>query len=153
MPTRVRSKSDMNADTCKFRGQGWAFTATKNSTTTHDYVLTESRIIETPQVMFKNHVWGDHFRFQVIVDPNNAFTVPANFGGIPEGTVLPAGTLLEEFATTWYVNPDLCAQTRPDLVYSAEMLAGLAIRMIYTSTGTVNDVEVKLNLFAHKYLA
>ena len=153
MPTRVRSKSDMNADTCKFRGQGFAFTATKNSTTSHDYVLTENRIIETPQVMFKNHVWGDHFRFQIIVDPNNAFTVPEGFGSIPVGTVLPAGTLLEEFATTWYVNPDLCAQARPDLQYSAEVPAGLAIRIIYTSTGTTNDVECKINFFAHKYLA
>lgn len=142
----------MDADTCKFRGQGFAFTATKNSTTNHDYVLTEARIIETPQIMFKNQVWGDHFRFQVIVDPANNFTVPAGFGAIPEGTVIPAGTVLEEFATTWYVNPDLCAQVRPDLQYSAEVPAGLAIRLIYTSTGTVTDVECKINFFAHKFL-
>lgn len=154
MATSVRRKSEMSADVCKFRGQGFASTATKNSTTTHDYVLTENRIIETPQVMFKNHVWGDHIKFQIIVDPANSFTVPAGFGGgIPEGTVVPAGTVLEEFATNWYVNPELRSQARPDLQYAAEVFAGLALRLIYTSIGTTDDVEIKVNLYMHKYLA
>lgn len=136
MPTSVRRKQDMSADNCKFRGQGIAFTATAGTTTDYDYKFTEARLLEVPIVMAKNHAWGDHFRFQV-VDVDNVL----GYG---------AGLVLDEFSTTWYMNDQTQVQPRPDVWYSAEVVANLYIRIKYTSVGGT-DVEVKMNLCNHKF--
>jgi hypothetical protein len=138
MATSVRRKTDMSADTCKFRGQGFAFTATAGTSTDHDYKITEARLLEVPIILAKNHAWGDYIRFQ-IVDVDNVI----GYG---------AGVVLDEFATTWYLDPDLCSQPRPDVWYSAEVIANLYIRVKYTSVGAT-DVEVKINLCNHKFSA
>lgn len=136
MPTQVRRKMDMIADVCKFRGQGIAFTATAGTTTDYDYKFTAARLIEAPIVLAKDHAWGDYLRFQV-VDVDNIL----GYG---------AGTVLDEFATTWYMDHTICTQRPVDLWYSAEIIAGLYIRVKYTSVGATN-VEVKINLVNHAY--
>lgn len=136
MSTSVRRKSDMTADICKFRGQGISFTATAGATTDYDYKFTAARILEAPLVMAKNQAWGDYLRFQ-IVDVDNVL----GYG---------AGAVLDEFATTWYMDDTQRVQPKVDLWYSAEVLANLYIRVKYTSVGATN-VEIKINLCNHQY--
>jgi hypothetical protein len=138
MATVVRRKLDMTADFCKFRGQGIAFTATAGATTDYDYKFTEGRLLEVPIILVKNQAWGDYLRFQV-VDVDNVI----GYG---------AGAVLDEFATTWYMDDQACTQQRPDVWYSAEVVAGLYIRVKYTSVGIAN-VDVKINLCNHKVTA
>jgi hypothetical protein len=137
MTTAVRKKSDMDADRCKFRGQGFAFTATASSTTDHDYKFTEARLLEVPFIICKNQAWGDSLRFQV-VDVDNVL----GYG---------AGLVLDEFATDWYIDDTSTLQMRPDVWYSAEVIANLYIRVKYTSVGGTN-VDVKINFCNHKFV-
>lgn len=138
MATSVRKVSDMDADKVKFRGKGFSFTAIAGQTTNGDYKFTEARLLDGTQLILKDHVNGDHMRFQV-VDVDNII----GYG---------AGTVLDEFADEWYITGDREDQGDKRLPYSAEIIAGLYIRVVYTSTGATN-VKVKCNLFVHKYSA
>ncbi len=138
MATSVRSIFDMNADKVRFRGVGISFTATAGTATSYDYLISEGRIIDGTQIILKDHAFGDHVAFK-IVDVDNMF----GYG---------AGVVLETFGDTWYVASDKQDQGHIRMPYSAEIIAGLYIRVVYTSVGATN-VGVKLNLFVHKYLA
>lgn len=138
MATSVRKEFDMNADVVKFRGKGISFTASAGTTTSYDYKLTEARLVSGTRLLVRNQAWGDHVKFQV-VDVDNIL----GYG---------AGVVLDEFATEWYIVSDKEDQGNVVLTYSAEVLANLYIRLIYTSVGLLN-VNVHCNLFAHKYMA
>jgi hypothetical protein len=79
--------------------------------------------------------YGDYVNFQV-VDASGAFT------GTP-------GTLLNQFATMLYFPPT--ADTQIDIVYPAKVLAGMTLRVSYTSTGGT-DVFLAINYKLHKVL-
>ncbi len=135
MATSVRKQADMDADRVKFRGKGVTFTATAGAATTIDYKLTEARLLDGAEVFCSGSASGDSVRFQV-VDVDNILGLGAN-------------TVLDEFITDWYVSDE---KTQVRLPYSAEVLANLYLRFIYTSVGATN-VAVYCNLFLHKYLA
>ncbi len=137
MATSVRKEADMNADSVKFRGKGISFTATAGTTTSYDYKITEGRLINGTQLIVKDSTFGDSVKFQV-VDVDNIF----GYG---------AGIVLDEFATDWNIAADQQGQGATLLPYSAEIVAGLYLRFVYTSTGATN-VSVACNLFLHKYL-
>lgn len=120
----------------RFRGKGIAGTATKNTTTNIDYKLTEERYINGVDLLIKDSVWGDYVKFQV-VDVDNIL----GYG---------AGTVLDEFGSDWYIDPNVCQQGQVIIPYPAKIIANLYIRIVYVSVGTVNDVELKANLFLHK---
>ena len=136
MATSVRRRIDMTADACKFRGQGFSFTATAGGTTAHDFKIVEARLVEAPYTLLQGHEWGDYIQFQV-VDVDNILGAGA-------------GYVLDTFASEWYMDHTKCSQTRPDVWYSAEIPAGLYIRINYTSVGASN-VDVKCNFQNHKY--
>ena len=138
MATSIRKEADMDADRVKFRGVGLNFTATAGVTTSYDYKVTESRLISGTCLMVRNQAWADSVRFQV-VDVDNIL----GYG---------AGVVLDEFATNWHIITDTENQGNVLLPYSAEIIANLYLRLIYNSTGAQN-VDVKCNLWAHKYLA
>jgi hypothetical protein len=138
MTTSIRKESDMDADKVKFRGVGISFTATAGTTTSYDYKLTEARLISGTRLLIRNQAWADTIRFQV-VDVDNVL----GYG---------AGVVLDEFATNWCVTTEKEDQGPTILPYSAEVLANLYIRFIYNSTGAQN-VDVKCNIWAHKYMA
>jgi hypothetical protein len=62
-----------------------------------------------------------------------------------DGIVYPAGTVLEEFGSAYYVMPDSHVTT---LLYKAKLIAGMYIRIVYTSVGATN-VKFVCNLFRH----
>lgn len=138
MATSVRSILDMNADKVKFRAKGLNFTATAGVDTSYDYKFTEARLIDGTQIILNNHVFGDSVSFKV-VDVDNIL----GYG---------AGLVLDIFGENWYVASDKQDQGHIRVTYSAEVLAGLYLRVIYHSTGST-DVGVRCNMFAHKYMA
>lgn len=138
MATSVRSMFDMTADKVKFRGKGISFTATAGQATSYDYLISEARIIDGVQMILKNHTIGDSIDFQ-IVDVDNTL----GYG---------AGTVLDPFGDGWCIAEDKQDQGPIRMPYSAEILAGLYVRVVYHSAGGTN-VTVKCNLFVHKYVA
>jgi hypothetical protein len=126
----------MDSDKVRFRGVGYAFTATAGATTNGDYKLTANRIIDGTQIIVKNHVHGDKVTFQV-VDVDNML----GYG---------AGVVLDDFGVDWYLAEDQMDQQPIRMFYSAEVFSGLYIRVKYVSVGATN-VEVKVNLFMHLY--
>jgi hypothetical protein len=75
---------------------------------------------------------GDKMSFR-IVDVNNIL----GYG---------AGAVLDEFGKDWFVAPNTLNKI---VLYKANLIAGLFIRIVYTSTGTTNDVRLICNLFRH----
>jgi hypothetical protein len=115
-------------------------TATKNSATNHDYQIpvisyggvNKQAVMNGIEFYAKDAEIGDKISFQ-IVDVNNIL----GYG---------AGTVLDEFGKDWYVSPNTLNKI---ILYKANLIAGLFIRMVYTSTGTTNDVKLFCNLFRH----
>jgi hypothetical protein len=137
MATSIRRSSDMSADNVKFRGTSLSFTAAAGTTTNGDHKITEGRLLDGVGLLVKDAAWGDSIRLQ-IVDVDNIL----GYG---------AGVVLDEFATTWLIDPQAYNQGFWRLEYSAEIPANLYIRVIYNSVGGTN-VSVGANLFLHKYL-
>jgi hypothetical protein len=128
----------MTADKVKFRGQGISGTATAGVTTNIDYKLTEARLLDGVHMILKDHAFGDSVKFQV-VDVDNIL----GYG---------AGVVLDTFGESWFIVADVQSQGSINLPYSAEVLAGLYVRVAYTSVGVTN-VKFQCNLFLHKYMA
>lgn len=137
MATSVRSIFDMSADKVKFRGVGVAFTASPGTTTTNDYKLTSARLIDGIQFLAKDHIFGDSVSVSV-VDVDNVI----GYG---------PGVVLDTFATGWFLSESQ-DQGQIRLPYSAEVISGLYLRVVYVSVGA-SSVQVKYNLFAHLYTA
>jgi hypothetical protein len=129
--------SDLSADILNFRGTGIAGTAIANTNTNIDYQLPEDRLILGAYAVLSGHALGDHMTIQ-IVDK--------------DGLYYPAGTVLNEFVTSWYAAPDVQTQKGMEAPYPAKVLQGLYLRCIYHSTGLLN-VSCHFNVLMHKVLA
>lgn len=132
----TRYRAFANADNLKFRGTGQSGVATKNTTTNFDYKLTENRFVNGIEFVLNNQVFGDTAKFQV-VDVDNIL----GYG---------AGLVLDEFGTNWNFASDTQRQGPYIIPYPALVNSGLYIRVIYNSVGTINNVDVRFNLFLHK---
>ena len=132
----TKDKPFKDAGGFRLRIKGVAGTAAKNSTSSIDYLVPEERFINGVSLLLKNHVWGDHVKFQV-VDKDNVM----GYG---------AGLVLDTFGDQWYVNDEKQDQDDVTAEYPARIPAGLYIRLVYTSVGTVYDVQVKMNMWLHK---
>lgn len=135
MATSVRSLFDMTADKVKFRGIGISFTASAGTSTTYDYKFTAARLVDGIQFLCKDQFFGDNVSISV-VDVDNTL----GYG---------AGVTLDNFAVGWYISENQ-DQGQIRLPYSAEILSGLYLRIVYVSTGVAN-VSIRANLFAHMY--
>ena len=115
-----------------FYGDATSGTATKNSTTNIDYCMPSTKALFGAALIYKDAVDGDWVEIK-IVDVDNVL----GYG---------AGTVVGTFVNKWYIDSNRTdwghqcdfAKTIPEGVY---------VRLAYHSTGTVNDVPVKLNLY------
>ena len=82
-------------------------------------------------------VFGDYINLQVI-DLNGTYT------GAP-------GTVLNQFATKWYVAQNQSSATQIKSKYPAKILGGMALRLIYNSVGDT-PANVAVNYELHKVL-
>ena len=100
-----------------------------------DLALNDDHLLTGVWAVVGDGAYGDKVSIQVY-DVTGAFT----------GT---AGTVLNQFITDWFVPPTMMTQF--DIPYPAKILAGMGIRTVYTSTGTVN-VFAAMNFKLHKVL-
>ena len=138
MATSIRKQADMDADKVKFRGEGFRFTAASNTTTADTLKITEARLIDGCELITNGAVFGDRVAISV-VDVDNVLGYGYN-------------TTLDTFCSNWYINPNTQTSGRVVLPYSAEIIAGLYMKVSFTTTSS-NSVDVACNFFAHKYLA
>lgn len=134
------------------KATGFRGTATKavdGSTptlTNLDFAIgAEDRHINGLKMMLVNHAEADTVGLSV-VDKDGVLSGIA----YPPGTPLPV--VLKTFGLTWNVDHEKSDQGQQQYNFVAKIYAGLYIRVAYTSTGTANDVTVKLNAFLHKYI-
>lgn len=120
----------------KVRAKGYSSAATLGATTNHNFAVgAEDRYMNGLVILLKDHVFGDTMALQV-VDVDNLL----GFG---------AGAMLNEFGTSWNVAGDQQNQGLISFPYNAKINAGLYLRVVYTSTGTV-EVKVRVNFLLHK---
>lgn len=94
--------------------RGMKQTVTLGGTCNIDYTLADDMLLAGGSVFLVENVrWGDKVTFQV----------------------LNGSTVLAEFITDWYLNPETKQQAVPSSSYPAKIYAGLTLRIIYTSTG------------------
>lgn len=136
MARPLRRTSDMDSDKVSFKGQGVQGTATASSTSTISYYLDSGdRFFTGVQILCSNAAFGDYVTLRV-VDTDNIL----GYG---------AGTVLDEFASSWFINPDQGGQLAFELPYLAELVQGWSIDVVYTSVGAT-DVNVAVNFFLHE---
>lgn len=126
------SKSDLNADF-----KGLKFAATAGATTSGDLLLSHDYLIDGAIFFAKGAAMGDYVNFKII-DKDNVMGYGAN-------------TVLGQYVTTWYINPDSTFQADMKSIYPAKIFSGLYLRMDYISTGGTN-VDVIINYKLHKVL-
>jgi hypothetical protein len=120
-----------DADNYRARSKGFSGTAVASSTTNLDFAIgVEDRYMHGGELILKNHVFGDTYKFQVI-DKDNVLGYGAN-------------TVLDEFRTDWNVFEDRQNQGIINYNFVARLYAGLYVRLVYTSTGGTN-VLVRVN--------
>lgn len=121
-----------NANGFRFRGASFKGTCSTGVITDIDFKLTEERWINGGQAIIDNIGNDDTITFQVI-DKDNIFGLGAN-------------TVLDEFITDFYM------PTKGDLDisldYPAKIIAGLYLRLKYTSTHP-DGCTLKCNLYLH----
>jgi len=117
-------------------GVSTTFTATKNTETTHDFLIPDAiSAIKGASSMFVNNVTGDYVKVE-LVDVDNVL----GYG---------AGLVLGAFISKWYI---LGSQmlTIDNVSVSNLPATGLYLRFVYTSIGTVNDVVCCCNFMSYK---
>lgn len=103
--------------------QGKKVSINKGTTTNIDLTLTDDMVLAGGSVLLvKDVTWGDKVTFQV----------------------LSGSTVIIEFITNWYLNPDKMEQTIPTSNYPAKVVTGLTLRIVYTSVAGVLDPAPEL---------
>jgi len=126
------SSKDLNAN---FKGN--LFSATAGTTTTNDMQITDDHLIDGATLVCIAATIGDKITMQV-VDKDNVMGFGAN-------------TVLGQYVTDWYINPNESKQLDFQSMYPAKIYSGLYLRMLYTSVGATN-VDVIVNYRLHKVL-
>lgn len=116
----------------RFRGTSFKDTVATNTTKDIDFKIEQERWINGGRALIDNIGEDDQVTFQV-VDKDNIF----GFG---------AGVVLDEFISGYYVPQD--GNLEVNLAYPARIIAGLYIRLKYTSTHA-SGCTLKCNLYLH----
>lgn len=108
--------------------------ATKNAVTDIDFKITKPDMnLNGGNILYRGAVWGDHIR-AVVVDKDGAY--------------YPAGTVLKTYIYKRYLHPTI-ESSEIALPYVGYIPPNLYLRITFTSTGTVNDVDVAVNYYLH----
>lgn len=133
---RLTQISQFTSDLVHSNNQGISGVATAGATTNIDLKLTDDHFITGGVMRTLTSAFGDYATFQVIdID----------------GVFAPAGTVLGQYTTNWYMRSDAQEQINENIPYPAKIFAGLYLRVIYTSIGS-SDVAVNIMYRLHKVL-
>lgn len=120
-----------------FNGSGILATAAKNSTTNVDFkipgALGTFQYLNGAVIITDKAVFGD-WAGAVVVDVDNLL----GYG---------AGFVLANYVTRWYINPSKAMDIETS--YAGKVPAGMYIRVVYHSVGTVDDVGIAINYRLH----
>lgn len=109
--------------------QGVSGTATAGTTTNFDLTLSDDCLMVGGFLLASGASAGDTVTFQVLM----------------------GSTVLAEFVSNWYMNPDSTKQDTPNANFPAKVNAGLTLRVIYNSIGST-DVWIAINYDLQKVL-
>lgn len=127
-------KIDIRNSDFDFLADGVRATATKNSSTIIDYKLIDANAyISGGLILSKNAEFGDYFKIEII-DKDNVLGYGANL-------------VLQTYIRKWYIDPD--HHTELEVPYAGKPPLNTYLRLTYTSTGTVNDVDVAVVYHMH----
>jgi hypothetical protein len=130
------SVSDFEKNKLNYNGRGVSVTIPKGTSVNLDYTLTDDCLLTGVWLIIGRGNYGDSLTVQVL-DLSNIY----GYG---------AGAVLNTFVTNWYMPPS--SATQIDIPYPAKIITGLTLRVIYTSTGTVDDPFLAINYKLHKVL-
>jgi hypothetical protein len=119
-----------------YEEDGNKYTATKNSTTNHDFkITTTDKYLIGGEFGYRDAVWGDYIEAQVI-DIDNILGLGAN-------------TVLKQYIIKRHLHP---SATCVDLVVqgAGKVLEDLYLRIKYHSVGTVTDPTFYVNYHLYK---
>jgi hypothetical protein len=148
------SQAQYTANDLNVAYTGSSFIVTKNTTTTCDFKVVDDCMIDGGRVITENTAAGDKITCQV-VDKDYAFAgvlYPADYNGTAWNIAQPNGVVLRQFVTDWYLVPGSNLQWDFSAAYPAKIFGNLYIRVLYTSVGTTNDVNLYINYKLHKVL-
>lgn len=109
-----------NSIETNFRGKGKIFTASKDSITSHDLSISAQRLMNGGTIYFDKSIIGDSFTIQLV----DADLV----------------SVLDEWVTDWPVIPG--HPTNIVTEQAGDLPANTYLRIVYTSTGLVDDVKI-----------
>jgi hypothetical protein len=127
--------SDFDKTKLNFNAQGVSANIIASSVQNIDLTLADDCLMTGAWVVINGATQGDTLIFQVV--DTTGFTG------------YPAGTVLNQFITNWY--PNVNTDVQLDMVYPAKVIAGLTLRVVYTSIGTTNPF-IAINYKLHKVL-
>ena len=132
-PDKVILSPFATTDNYHFRGQGLQFTVPAGATIDHDVYIPEERMIDGSMIWVGTPVYGCTVDLQVVD---------------LAGTLAPAGTVLDEFATGWQLHPSTQNVKKPG--YPAKLYSGLYVRIKFTNP-SANEITVYGNLDLHEH--
>lgn len=139
MPTGTTFNPNKTADferiKLTFNARGASATIPAGTTSSIDLLMTDDCLLTGAWLVTNDGNYGDSINFQII-DSAGTFT------GTP-------GTVMLQAITDWFTVPTTDVQI--DMIYPAKIYTGLALRIVYTSTGS-SDVFVAINYKLHKVL-
>lgn len=104
---------------------------------TTDFILTDDVFIGGVEFIAQNNVGGDNLTIRVI-DTNGV-------------TGYPPGTVLSTPVSNWNIS-EIQKMVSYEAIIPQKARAGFTIRIVYTSTGTINDVNFGINFSLLKIL-
>lgn len=116
-----------------------------NAPTFIDYMIKEPCYFNGVSLILKNHHEDDYIELQALDDELGTITLSKI------GTAVPFYPL-SKFGRSWQLADDKQQQEPIRTNYSATLMPGMIIRIIYHSFGA-QDVRVKANLYIHKMVA
>lgn len=129
-----KTQNILTQDGLTRRPKGFRFTATKNSTTEHHFLIDEALSIRGGSLEVQDHVFGDYFSFD-IVDK--------------DGIVYPVGTVVSDFIDKMNIRKSGLNEMVDESISGTIPANVFYFRLTYTSTGGTNDVKGALDVLAY----
>lgn len=127
---------DINAN---HKGIKFEITApVEDSESEHDLLIADDHLIDGAKLVVIGGSFGDRLDFQV-VDIDNVMGLGAN-------------TVLGQYITDWYVNPETSEQMNFESRYPAKIFGGLYMRIRYKAVAGGTTRKVICNYKLHKVL-
>lgn len=129
MANDLRRIDNFDSDSAESRGKGIMCTVPAGQTTNVDMTLSQYRLFSGLAFHVHNAEFGDTVHLEVC-QPN----------GVP----------IQRFFDSWVVDPAISSQGVFQYPYTARLVAGLILRVVYNATAVGSDRGIGVNYFLHR---